>query len=139
MPELETILEKVPKKTPVWAVGIVTVLVSVATCLVTIYIVAKEDISKTLAWSQASYDARIKADDTNDARTIDGVLAIVSENMRTVSEINKVLGMSQLEASSLSARVGDLEKAVDRLKSSLSSCEVNLASCIASSKSKSIP
>ena len=130
MPEPADILEKLPKKTPVWAVGVTTVLIALVTCLITVYVVGKEDISKTITWSQASHDRFAAADDINDSKAIDGVLAIISTNMTTLAEINKALGVAQLQASNLTTRVEDLEKAVERLKSSLSTCETNLKTCL---------
>lgn len=132
------ILNKIPKKTPAWAVGLVTVVVAVVTSLVTIYIAAKEDISKSLAWSQASHDAQVAADDIHAVSTIEGVLKIVNVNMQALAEINKALGVSQVQAASLAVRVADLERAVDRLTVSLTNCESSLASCL-DTKNKSKP
>lgn len=134
----EKLLEKIPTKTPVWSIGIVTVLVSISTCLVTIYVIAKEDISKTIVWSQNSHDMRIQADDEAHNKTINGVLEIVNSNMQTVSEINRALGIAQVAAASLAVRVQDLEQSVGRLQESLSGCEGNLKSCL-DERNKRIP
>jgi hypothetical protein len=138
MTEPGELLNKIPKKTPVWAVGIVTVIVAVVTSLVTLYIVAKEDISKSIVWAQASHDAQVKADDIHAVSTIEGVLKIVNVNMQALAELNKALGVAQVQAASLSVRVSDLERAVDRLSASLTNCENSLASCL-DAKTKSKP
>jgi len=130
MPEPSDLLEKLPKKTPVWAVGVTTVLIALVTCLVTIYVIGKEDISKSIIWAQTSHDAQVRADDTNDAKTIEGILKIVSTNMTTLAEINKALGTAQMQASNLAIRFTDLEKVVEKLRSSLTSCESNLKTCL---------
>lgn len=130
MPSPEELLEKLPKKTPVWAIGTTTIVVALFTCLITLYVVAKEDISKSIVWAQTSYDKQIAADDTNDAKTIDSVLAIVSTNMNSIAEVHKALGVSQVQAAALAVRVSDLEAAVNRLKGSLSVCEESLKKCI---------
>ena len=130
MADPEQLLEKLPKKTPVWAIGITVVLVATVTSLVTIYVVAKEDISKSITWSQSFKDKQALADSTNEAKTIESVLSIVSTNMKALAEVHTALGVAQSQANSLAVRVSDLEAAVNRLKGSLSTCEQSLKTCL---------
>jgi hypothetical protein len=130
----EVILEKLPKKTPVWAVGIVTVLVSVVVSISSVYVLTRDDIRQRILWSEKSQDSKAEAQNSQDSKALDGVLAIVSTNMEHLAEVNKALGVAQIQSSSLSVRVSDLESAVNRLKGSLTACEDSLKICLAKNK-----
>lgn len=129
-----TVLEHLPKKTPIWAIGITTVIVAVTSCLVTIYFVAKDDIHSTLTWGQTQAEKKFTAEHVQQEKALDSVLAVVNQNMVQLGELNKALAVEQVQASNLEIRVAELENAVNRLKTNLSECQSNLKTCLESKK-----
>ncbi len=131
----DELLDKLPKKTPKWAVGVVTVLVAISTSFLAIYIFAKEDIHQTIQWTQETQTARMSAEAKDYSDTLGRVLVLLDINSNQIVELSKALSAAQQQNQFLSQRVDSLEKKVDELSKDLHVCEVERDNCFKRHKS----
>ena len=123
------ILGQLPKKTPVWAVGIVSILVSLSTCVVAIYFVGQDEIKQFLEWSEQHHESKDTKLLTEYTDTLKTVLSLVDTNSAQITELSKTLGAAQQQNAILSDRVAALEKFLQLANGNLELCEAKLKSC----------
>ena len=126
----DELLDKLPKKTPKWAVGIVAVLVTISTSFLALYIFAKEDIHQTIQWAQEIQTARLSTEAKDYSDTLGRVLVLLDINSNQIIELSKALSIAQQQNQFLGQRVDNLEQKVDKLTKDLNICEVERDRCL---------
>jgi uncharacterized protein YoxC len=126
----DELLDKLPKKTPKWAVGIVTILVAISTSFLAIYIFAKEDIHQTIQWAQETQTARLSTEAKDYSDTLGRVLVLLDINSNQIVELSKALSIAQQQNQFLAQRVDNLEQKVDKLNKDLNICEAERDRCL---------
>lgn len=118
----EKILEKLPRHTPSWAIGVTSVLVSLFLSLMAVYVTARPEFQEYL--HQGYEERRAKA--TEDANAIVVVLGLVRSNAEQITELSRALNTSQENNLKLTERVSQIEKELIVTRSTLSDCEGKL-------------
>jgi len=129
MNDLDNILDKVPKKTPGWAIGVVTIIVAVVASIVTVYVTAGDPIKQAILWAEANHE---KGDDFRFKLAQDAeqhIMQILQRKSEQILELSKAVATTQQNNFVLLQRVTILEKDVAGLKSNLSDCENKLKDC----------
>lgn len=125
----EKVLDKIPKHTPAWAVGITVVIVAIATSLITMYIAAHDDIATTVRAGNARLDAQTAGNVQSARDSLQAVLGLIQVNSQQIVELSKALGSTQEQNLRLTNRVSSLEESVVVLKNNLGSCQSELEAC----------
>ena len=123
------VLEHLPKKTPIWAVGLVTVIVSLATSFVGVYIFIKDEVSRYTTSAQEIHKIEATTKAKSHELTLDAVVSLVQTNSVQIVELSKALGNTQHENAALADRITSLEKTVAALRGTLEECEYKLKKC----------
>lgn len=123
------VLEKLPAKTPKWALGAVAIIVSLATSFVTIYMVSQDEIQSYLGWRQAREESSEHAAVLQYETTLKTVLDMVAATQQQVRDVSTKLGETQRENAILTERVAALEKTLETARVSLTICEDKLRIC----------
>lgn len=125
----EEVLNHIPKRTPTWALGVVTVVVAITTSLVTMWVFSKDEIRQHITWTENYRTEEATDENSKEEKALDSVLVIVRNNMEQITELNKALVLAQSQVHELMTRVDLLENALSRIKGSLSNCEESLKNC----------
>jgi len=133
---LEDILDKVPKKTPPWAVGIVTIIITVATSLITIYVLSRDDVHQVIGWAQTYQQEKTAQDHETYSSTLNRILSLVDTNSTQIVELSKSLGLTQQQNIVLTARVEELERKASLIAQELKICETARDKCWKDTKIK---
>lgn len=123
------ILEKMPKKTPAWALGITTVIVSTLVSVSSFYILSKDEVKQMINWSQKHHDNEFDVESKSYTDTLSSVLNLVQSNSEQIVQLSQSLGATQQQNVILTDRVFQLEKKVDAVTSLLQDCEDRLKIC----------
>lgn len=123
------VLERIPKRTPVWAVGIISVVVTLTASIGIIYPVMKDELKEYLRTNAALSEKRMALTSEEwtrvselDTKSLDTVLQMVrvhSEQITNLTILNN----------KLSERVAELEKEVVKTKADLAVCTEALSAC----------
>lgn len=106
-----SILDKLPRKTPVWAIGLVSVIVSASISFVVIYTAARPEVQQYVSGNQK-----------NEERRLDGQAGLVQH-------VFDLLKIDSEQIAGLTVRVSILEKDLSESKDALSNCEKSLKVC----------
>jgi len=123
------ILDKLPKKTPAWAVGVTTVVVSTVVSLSAFYVVSKEEVKQALGWAEKHHEAQFTQDSKVYNDTLSSVLNLVRSNSEQIVQLSNALGATQQQNISLTDKVIQLEKRIDAVTGTLKECESKLKLC----------
>jgi len=137
---MEEVLEHIPKKTPTWAIGMVTVLAMLGTMAVVLGVMFRDDIRANLTWAEKHHelsdtneDVRLDKEIADKSKyydaTLTAVLGLIDTNSKSIVEIAKQVGASQQQNIILTDRVNGLEMELSKLQNSLRDCEGKLLSC----------
>jgi len=131
----DELLDKLPKKTPKWAIGVVTVIVAISMSLLSIYIFCKEDVRQVIQWAEQTHTTQMSVEAKDYSDTLGRVLVLLDINSNQIVELSKALSAAQQQNQFLSQRVDSLEKKVDELSKDLHVCEVERDNCFKRHKS----
>lgn len=123
------ILEKMPKKTPAWALGITTIIVSTLVSVSSFYILSKDEVKQMINWSQKHHDNQFDMESKSYTDTLSSVLNLVRSNSEQIVQLSQSLGATQQQNIVLTDRVLQLEKKIDTVTGSLKECEDQLRAC----------
>lgn len=126
----DELLDKLPKKTPKWAVGVVTILVAISTSCLAMYIFAKEDVQQVIQWAETSYDTKATIEAKNYSDTLGRVFTLLDINSTQIIELSKMLGVTQQQNHMLNLRVDDMERRIEAVTKELKSCETARDNCL---------
>jgi hypothetical protein len=123
--EMTSFFKALPKSTPVWAVGIVSIIVSVAISFAIVYTLGRTEVRQYL---EGQADLNHKAIEI-EGKAVSSIIQLVTNNSNQVTELSIALNQTQRQNSQLTERVSQLEKdfAVSRARVEL--CESNLEKC----------
>lgn len=120
--EPQDVLQKLPKNTPLWAVGIVCVLVSSAVCLGGFFVIARPEVQTYIAESFKLQGTRagVEKDTTNK------LFELVTTNTNQITALSIALSNAQENNFKLTERVANIEKEQAVTKAQLEECEKSL-------------
>lgn len=110
---------RIPKNTPIWAVGLIAVGVAVTTCLVTLYTFVRPEVQGYLTHNYKLADAKQDIQDS----TVDSILSLVTENSKQITVLSSALNTAQTQNITLSDRVSANETKLAELKQRLTDCQ----------------
>ncbi len=113
------LLNRLPKHTPPWAVGLVTIIVAVSMFFTGAYLVARPEIQSVVSGSVKASEQKVK----DDSNALHEVLSMMHVNMKQISDLTEALFRAQEENSLLQKRVSALEVDVRQTKLSLADCQ----------------
>lgn len=122
----QTLLSNIPRRAPAWSIGVATVLVSVATAFVTIYVVSKDEVKTYVSAHVANDEQSFKGLEERYSATLKTVLNLVSTNSSQIAELSKALSFTQQQNIELTNRVSYLEKQLAVTMANLEACEKRL-------------
>lgn len=128
----EDILDKLPKKTPLWAVGLVSLIVAVSASFLTLYVVARPEIQQymvTAATKVTAENARQDSEANVKNELVASILGIVKSNSDQITNLSLALQVAQTANYKLSDRVSAIERDLAVTQASLTTCEANLKKC----------
>ena len=134
------LLSALPKRAPIWSVGLATVLVALTVSITSVYVLGRDDVRQIIGWAEQHHEQNdlndLKRHEAADAAinksydaTLSVVHSLVNANASQLVELSKSLGATQQQNILLTDRVSALEKIVSSLKDTLSICEANLQAC----------
>jgi len=114
----QALLKKLPKNAPVWAVGVVSVVVSISVCFTAIYLVGRSEFQQWLAhnYTKAEHEAAL------DTSTVSEVLGLVKSNSEAINQLSRDNG-------ALTEKVAALERGLNTTKLDLKVCQDALKLC----------
>jgi len=124
----EVLLEKLPKRTPLWAVGAVTLIVSLVVSFAGVYILVKGEFQQYLTYEfqsrerdAATLTAEVDRQGIVEKKAFDTVLELIQINSKQITELT-------ISNNRLTERVTGLEKDLDSVSRDLRKCEESLKS-----------
>jgi len=121
----EDMLGKIPKNTPPWAVGIVSVVVSVGMVFICLYLTSRTEIQ---AFANSSIK-KVEADADLERAATTSMINLVHENSEQITQLSGVLFKTQNENIELTRRVTLIERDLAVANERMASCEERLAKC----------
>lgn len=128
------IFDKIPKKTPAWALGITTVIVSTLVSISAFYMLSKDEVKQVIGWSQQHHNAAFDLESKSYTDTLSSVLDLVRSNSDQIVQLSKALGATQQQNVILTDRVVTLERKVEASDGLLKACEESLKTCVSKQK-----
>jgi uncharacterized membrane protein (DUF106 family) len=125
MNDTTDILKELPKSTPLWAVGLTSVIVAITVSVVTIYVATKGELTSYIEHRNTLQDKKQDIESS----TIITVLNLAQSNVKQIANLSENLIKAQNDNLSLTQRVGALETKVAEATSSLKSCQAELELC----------
>jgi len=129
MIEPDDILEKLPKRTPVWAVGAVTIIISLVVSISAVYVLAKGEFQQYLTAHFTEkqkilelHTKEFEQESLTSRKAFDTVLGLIQVNSEQIT------GLSVSNAK-LSDRITALEKELASKVVDLKACEESLRVC----------
>ena len=129
MIEPEALLEKIPKRTPVWAVGVISIIVSLSVSFGAVYILSKGEFQQYLTSHFAATEriAVYEAKETErralvEGKAFDTVLGLIQVNSTQITELT-------IANNRLAERVTTLERDLNKATTDLQRCEESLRHC----------
>jgi len=116
------ILDKLPKNTPTWAVGLGVLMFIAASSFGAIYVVTKGEIQKLIE-VQSNKDTRSSDIESN---TIGSILSMYKGQSEQITVLSGGIFEAQKQNNMLATRVTDLEKDLKTATIGLSECAVRL-------------
>lgn len=123
--KLSAILDKFPDKTPIWSIGIVTIIISTAVSFVVIYTASKGEISTYLQSTNKVREVTVLAENN----TLTSILELVHTNSTQITQLSASLYKALEQNIELSKRVSAIEKDLAVTGASLKACEDKLLKC----------
>jgi len=124
----EVLLERLPKRTPLWAVGAVTLIVSLVVSFAGVYILVKGEFQQYLTYEfqsmerdAATLTAEVDRQGIVEKKAFDTVLELIQINSKQITELT-------ISNNRLAERVTGLEKDLDSVSRDLRKCEESLKS-----------
>lgn len=119
----QDILDKIPKKTPSWAVGVVSIIISIAALITVVYTTVRPEVQQTLSASigKESKELDIKKDVFNT------LLNLAANNAKQIADLNAGLFEAQKRANLLADRITAVETELNETKLVLGQCKKDLA------------
>lgn len=121
----EEILKKLPKQTPGWAVGVISVIVSVSVSVGAMYTLARPEVT---SYMNARFSSEAKAQE-NQRSVLDSMLSLVHTNQIQLTDLSSALRTTEQKAYELSNKVNDLEREVTSVTSNWRECQSIVKSC----------
>lgn len=125
----EVLLEKIPKRTPVWAVGIISIIVSLSVSFGAVYILSKGEFQQYLTSHFAAtermavYEAKeSERRAATEGKAFDTVLGLIQVNSTQITELT-------IANNRLGERITILERDLAKVNSDLQRCEESLRKC----------
>lgn len=121
----EDVLGKIPKNTPPWAVGVVSIIVAVGIVFGVLYMTGRSEI-------QAYTASSIKRSEVNsdlERSVTSSILKLVQDNSAQITQLSGALLKTQFENSELTQRVNAIEKDLALSNERMTACEAKLAKC----------
>lgn len=118
-------LNDTTKKAPAWAVGLVSIIVSVGVSFIGIYTIARSEVQQYLTGNQKVQETQFDAQ----KEIYKAVIGIVNNNSNQITVLSAALRDTQEENKTLSMRVSSIEKDLTSTKSTLEECESALTAC----------
>jgi len=126
---IEDIFDKLPKKTPTWALGLVTIIISSATALTAMYVVSHTEIAKLVESSIVEQEVSGQFDRNERDKVVTSVLNLVHTNSEQITGLTSALADTQKQNAVLSVRVDRLEEDLNSTQRVLSDCQHKLEKC----------
>jgi len=120
--DMVDILDKLPKNTPTWAVGLGVLMFIAASSFGAIYVVTKGEIQKLIE-VQSNKDTRSSDIESN---TIGSILSMYKGQSEQITVLSGGIFEAQKQNNMLATRVTDLEKDLKTATIGLSECAVRL-------------
>jgi len=121
----EDVLGKIPKNTPPWAVGVVSIVVAVGIVFGVLYMTGRSEIqaytASSLKRSEASADV--------ERSVTSSILKLIQDNSTQLTQLSGALLKTQYENSELTQRVSAIEKELAVSNERMTACEAKLAKC----------
>lgn len=118
------LLDKIPiKQTPLWAVGLVSLIVALSASFVVMYSTIQPEIRQRLS-AQEKLDVMVNEAEQSSMATI---LKLVVENTQQITGLSNALNFTNAENSKLQERVTQMEKDLAVTLEKLKNCEEKLA------------
>lgn len=122
----EDLLEKIPKGTPIWAIGVTTVLVAITVSLVTVYIVLRPEVQSML---KNKYEMSLKEAEVEKS-AVQTIMNMVKVNVTMLSQQTEMLKNEQHRSNELEKRVKDIENKLEHTDHLLGECRSKLKLCL---------
>ena len=136
MPDPEDILKKMPKQTPLWAVGLVTIIVGITVSISSFYLLSRSEIQEYLKSSISLKQMAAESDKatqaikiSNESATTSSILNLVTENSKQITVLSDTLNKAQESNFKLTERVAAVEKDLAVSLEKLDKCQVDLKGC----------
>lgn len=126
---IDELLPNLPKRAPVWSIGVTTIIVAIVTSVITIYLVSKEDIRQVVGWAESHHEEITKAKIVEEGVVIDNIMKLLSVKSQQILELSKAVATTQQNNFTLMQRIDRLEKDVLDFKAALTICEKELKAC----------
>lgn len=114
----DEILGKLPKTTPVWAVGVVSVIVALSVSFTTMYLIGKSEIEKLIEGRAKTAEVKVQME----GETLQVVLSLIKDNSQQITNLSS----SNLK---LTERVAAIEVELGSTQKALVDCQAALKKC----------
>lgn len=125
----DALLEKIPKRTPVWAVGVISIIVSLSVSFCAVYVLAKGEFQQYLTANFAEVHRKgeisakeFELESITTSKAFDTVLGLIKVNSEQITSLT-------IANTKLSERVSALEKELETTHLELKTCEESLRNC----------
>ena len=129
MIEPEALFDKLPKRTPMWAIGVISIIVSLSVSFGAVYILSKGEFQQYLTahFTAEEQRAAYESKDTErkaavESKAFDTVLGLIQVNSTQITELT-------IANNKLAERVTSLEKDLNKATLDLHKCEEILREC----------
>lgn len=116
------LLQKVPKKTPPWALAVMVVFLSTGVSIVMVYTASRNEVKQYIGRSFADKESKIQVE----KNTLTSILELVHNNSEQITQLSGALFRAQEENKNLSNRVTVIEKELAVTQANLRACEAKL-------------
>lgn len=118
----DEVLKKLPKQTPLWAVGLVTIIVATSISGVVFYTAVKAEIRQYLTSSSQLAQTKTVSESSLSA----SMLKLIEGNSTSIVQLSSSLAKEQEVGSHTRERVATLEKELAVALEKLKNCETEL-------------
>lgn len=122
---LGTSLSETTKRSPAWAIGLVSIVISVALSFIGIYTIARSEVQQYLQGSQKIQETQFSAQN----EIYKAVIGIVNNNSNQITTLSSALQTTQEQNKSLGERVAAIEKDLNISQVTLKDCQEALTVC----------
>lgn len=119
------LLDKLSKRTPQWAVGVVSILVAISATFVAVYSTSKDEIVQAIAVKEKVSTKEYEERD----RIVGTILELVNVNSNQITNLSVALQKTQEQNIVLTNRISVIELELSKSNTNLKVCETELAKC----------